>query len=440
MLKVGFAVSDITPPLGVELTGFAGRRSGAIGVHDPLQARALVLQSDEAKGQAIAVLCCDLLGLDFESVQRIREAVAARTFVDADALMICCSHTHSGPASMHLRGMGEPDPAYLDVLLRKCTDAVQMAADALAPGRLGWGRGHVQIGVNRRERREEATVLGENPQGPIAPFVDVLRLDRDGERVVLCVHAAHAVVLGGQNLHVSADYPGYVRQTVERVGGGNTHSMFAQGCCGDINSQVVGGSFEDARRLGTILGAEVVMTAEQVATTETPVLRAASKRLSLPVVVPTPERAHSLLAEYRGRWERAKAEGADARALRMLETQIEWEEHIVGVAEGRTPVEPGPFEVQVLGIGDGALVGLSGEVFVEYALEIEARSPAAHTAVAAYTNGVVGYVPTDKAYPEGGYEVEGAQHYYGRLTVAPAAGKTILDTASALLTALWAAD
>jgi len=438
MLKVGYAVSDITPPLGVELTGFAGRRSGAIGVHDPLEARALVLGTDAAEKPALAILCCDLLGLDFESVQRVRKQVAARASIAPEAVMICCSHTHSGPASMHLRGMGKCDAAYLDVLLRKCADAVQMAAGRLLEAQLGWGRGQVQIGVNRREHSGARMVLGQNLEGPVAPFVDVLRVDANDTRFALCVHAAHAVVLGGNNLYLSADYPGYVRSTVEGAEGPATHALFAQGCCGNINSRVVGGAFEDARRLGTILGAAVVEVFEQTPTGTEAVLSARSKRLELPVLVPTVEEAQSRLAEYRRGWEEAKASGADARRLGMLADHVEWETQVLEIAEGKRAAEPAPFEVQVLRIGSGALVGLSGEVFVEHALAIEEQSPASHTAVAAYTNGVVGYVPTEKAYPEGGYEVEGAHHYYGRLMIGPASGGMIVNAACELLQDLWA--
>jgi len=334
--------------------------------------------------------------------------------------------------------MGKPDAAYLEVLLRKCADAVEMAGEKLSPARVGWGRGEVQIGINRRERREQGTVLGYNPQGVVARFTDVLRVDLEGRRLVWCLHAAHAVVLGGNNLHISADYPNYVRRTVEGGATVPTTSLFAQGACGNINAQVVGGTFEDARRLGTILGAEVVRTAEQVEVKEEMVLAAKSRRLELPVLVPAPEQARATLAEYQRRWEEAKAAGADERCLGMLADQVALEEEFVEIAEGKRPADSAPFEVQVMRIGNGALVGLSGEVFVEHALNIEKVSPAAHTAVAAYTNGVVGYIPTREAYAEGGYEVEVAHHYYGRLAVAPEAGEMIVQAAADLLSEMWA--
>jgi hypothetical protein len=69
-------------------------------------------------------------------------------------------------------------------------------------------------------------------------------------------------VLGSSNLLVSVDYPGYAVAEFERAMKGSV-AMFIQGCCGNINSKVVGGTFEDAERLGGALGRETIMTVER---------------------------------------------------------------------------------------------------------------------------------------------------------------------------------
>ena len=45
------------------------------------------------------------------------------------------------------------------------------------------------------------------------------------------------------------------------------------------------------------------------------------------------------------------------------------------------------------------------ELFTEFGLEIKSQSPFKYTMVTELTNGTIGYVPTLKAYEEGGYEV-----------------------------------
>jgi hypothetical protein len=71
-----------------------------------------------------------------------------------------------------------------------------------------------------------------------------------------------------------------------------------------------------------------------------------------------------------------------------------------------------PMEVQVLRIGDLALVAHAAETFTEIGQAIKEGSPAPHTLFAGYSNGCVGYVPTARAHAEGGYEVEQAPLAY----------------------------
>ena len=76
-----------------------------------------------------------------------------------------------------------------------------------------------------------------------------------------------------------------------------------------------------------------------------------------------------------------------------------------------------PFEVQTLHFGRLlALVALSGEISVEYALRLkrELHPAFAHTCIAAYANGIIGYVPARRQIPEGGYEVWTNQYYLKR--------------------------
>jgi neutral ceramidase len=85
--------------------------------------------------------------------------------------------------------------------------------------------------------------------------------------------------------------------------------------------------------------------------------------------------------------------------------------------------------VQVLAIGDAALVGIPGELFVEFGLEIKQRSPFAHTYVAGLANGCVGYLPTRRAFQAGGYETRLARS--SKLT--PEAGERLTAVALDLL-------
>ena len=149
--KAGVAVANITPPVGVDMTGFGGRPSGAIGIHDDLFAKVLELDDGNRK---LVILTSDLLSLDFDLVSRLRELIKERLHIPPESVMLSSSHTHSGPATISLRGLGKRDENYVDVLVSKIVGATVEAESKLSEAKLGYGRGNVQVGVNRRQNRE----------------------------------------------------------------------------------------------------------------------------------------------------------------------------------------------------------------------------------------------------------------------------------------------
>ena len=68
--------------------------------------------------------------------------------------------------------------------------------------------------------------------------------------------------------------------------------------------------------------------------------------------------------------------------------------------------KPHEVEVQVIALGkDVAWVSLPGEVFTELGLAIKQDSPFATTIIAELANGLLGYIPSRRAYAQGNYEV-----------------------------------
>ena len=438
-LEAGSSAVNITPPVGVDLSGFGGRVSGCVGVHDELFAEALVLRAGDVR---LGLVTSDLIGLDADTVADVRDRVAARIDLPPERLMISCSHTHSGPATPCLPFLGGVDESYVEVLKGKLASVVGAAAGELQPASLAAGREEVLVGVNRRQRLPDGRiVLGINPQGNVAPYVDVLRLQGEAEtpRAVFFSHAAHPVTLGGDNLLVTADFPGFARQIVERAWSPAPVAMFGQGCCGNINSdRDRPGDFPQARRLGYRLGAAAVKAAEKMWTElgDDVALAAASDTVELPLFDPPPlAEAEATLQSLQT--EREAAYQQDNLGRRELaDGLVGWAERVLELSRQDARGLTVPIEIQALRIGDVAVVGLPGEVFVEYQLNIDAASPFRQTIVLAYTNGNIGYFPTASAYPEGGYEVEAAYKYYGTLMHRPESEGQVLASARQLLDGL----
>ena len=195
-MKVGLSSVNITPPIGVPMAGYSARMSSAKGIHDDLYAKVVVFDDGNTKATLIR---CDLIGLGKDFIEDTRRLIEAETGIDGNNVMITCTHTHSGPITDSLF----PDlNAWMKVLSKKIKGAVAAANRNLKEAKIGFNRGSVEgIVINRRK-----------PGGPVDTEVGIIRIDdlSGNPMAALVNYTCHAVVLGPDNLLISADYPGYV--------------------------------------------------------------------------------------------------------------------------------------------------------------------------------------------------------------------------------------
>lgn len=427
-LKAGAAALDITPPVGVDLCGYGGRPGPSIGVHDELYAKALYL---EAGGRAL-VITADIIGLDYESVAGVRQQITAATGLTAEQIMIGCSHTHSGPGTPCLPTLGRTDERYFPVLLRKLAAVGELAIKRAADACVGHSREAADVGINRRQSWGTEPSDG-TPRGPHIEYVDVLAVNGVDRPIArLFIHPAHGVTLGGDNLLISADWMGYAQRYIERLDPGAV-AMFGQGCCGNINSEPRG-SFEIAQAQGRSVAGAALKAAELAHYRPDVLVSTARQSFALPCFDPPPvAEAEAILDEMRTNLE--KQADANCGTRMYLDGMVSWAQWLLEQStRGATGLQI-PYEAQGIRVGDFALIGLPGEVFVEYAMQISSRSPFQQTAVMSYTNGTPGYIPTAAAYEHGGYEVEGAYRFYcgGYTMIRPESEQLILDAADSVL-------
>lgn len=430
MVRAGVGKCDITPPVGVYLTGYAGRPGPSTSVHDSLEAQALLLESEGARA---AVITADILTFDDGTIERIAAGVRSKVGIAADSVLFCASHTHAGPSVSAISGMGTPDPKYLDSLADTIVDTVCRAAEQVAPVRMGAGRVEVRIGVNRRRQTAKGIALAPEPSKPIDPDLSVLRLDNPAGKpiCVLFNHACHGVVLGGDNTAISADWIGYARRAIERTFPGTT-VMFAQGACADINPGEMG-TFEMAQRQGEKVAEAVAALAPTIQTAPIERLAAMSIPFEMPLLpLPSLEQARKELSDAQQQVAGLQQQGAPISHINAAGAIVAWAERLVRAAETGGP-DPMRSRTTAIALDGIALVGLPGEVFCEIGMNIRARSPFARTFVIAYANRVLGYIPTRQAYDEGGYEVDGAYKYYGVAKVAPTAQEALEQAAARVL-------
>ncbi|MDP7130087.1 MAG: neutral/alkaline non-lysosomal ceramidase N-terminal domain-containing protein [Planctomycetota bacterium] len=145
--KAAAARVDITPPIGLWMTGFGAREVPSSGIHDPLYAKALVIESQGNRG---VLVCLDIIQPSPDIIAQVRFGVEQTTGIPAESLFINSTHTHSGPATCRFNGMGVYDGAYCEQLSKKIVTAVRLACSDLSPATLQFGTAPVTIGANRR--------------------------------------------------------------------------------------------------------------------------------------------------------------------------------------------------------------------------------------------------------------------------------------------------
>lgn len=426
-MKAGSWKVRITPPVGSPLAGYSRRSSFSTGIHDHLNARILLLDDGTTRGGMVS---CDLIGVLPDTTASIRDAARKLGF-PGENIMVCAFHTHSGPV---------PDLGYgrMGIWMKEMSSMIcrslPRAASRLAEAGLAYGSCMMEgLTINRRRPKD----------GPVDPELVAVRWrSSDGRMTHLLNYSCHAVVLGPDNYLISADYPGYAMRGIERETGGTC--LFTNGTCGNINPLTdslrsrleaggdiydrAGGTFAEAKRLGQSLASAARRALSKSHDRERPDLRFATHDLEIPVQPTVSEKEiASRIAELERSMPIMERDRASPDQLYRAGLELSF------ARKARVYLEEGcaRSEIQGIRIGDLALIGLPGEVFVETGLEIKARarSRGIKAVVVELANDYLGYLPTDQAFSEGGYEVGVARS----LGFGPGLERSLLEGAKAVL-------
>lgn len=398
--KAGLAEVKITPDEPVHMAGYASRNKPYEKVTADLYAKALALE--DGKGKRAVLVTSDLIGFRGTIADAICERIAEKTGLKRAQVLLNSSHTHTGPTpSLAPSGAGmtpqdvEKTVAYTKSLQDKVADLVARALGRLEPAKLSWGSGVVNFPMNRREFTPRGVILGVNARGPADRSVPVLRVDGpDGKlRAVLFQSACHNTTLGGDIYEICGDFAGFAQQHVQEQNPG-VQAMFMIGCGGDANPYPRG-TMAFSRQHGAELGKEVLRV---VGTKLVPVrgpLSAQFERVDIPLEPVKPVEELRQLAEKGPSHQRG-----------VFKSQLET------IEKGGKPPTHYNAPLAVWQFGDDlTLVGISGEVVVDYVTALETAIGPLRLWVAGYCNDVFGYLPSARVVREGGYETRGV--YYG---------------------------
>lgn len=470
VLHAGAAWRVITPPVGVSMSGWNPRASGDIRsryVHDDLYAKALVLRSGS---RAWALVAVDLSGVDAVATEQIRQGAARRAGLEPDAVMVCATHTHSGPAfcpvattyspedmarltigrdgsapsamgevtavSSSASWVGETDLAWKAWFVGQAIDAVDEAWSALRPASVGFGAARVDgVASSRRvlmsdgswgdPRRDSVKGVRVVSRTNIDPMVRVFAVRKRGTDAPLAAvinYGTHPWIFCGSG--ISAEIAGAAAGQVADAWAGSGCDLpvilYTSGPEGDVTPiwnvdieavwrtrpdedteaglerRERGFKRELARLGGRVADGSMTAIRGVAGWDETPQVWARRREVALPLKNGYSHVDDVLLAG----WQRAAPES----------------HHLT--------------EVQALGAGEWAFLGLPGEPFVSLGADIRARSGFGPLTIAALANefGAVSYIADRKSYGQGGYET-------AFTPVGPGSGEALVDGAVALLAA-----
>ncbi len=408
--RAGAAREVITPPTGIYLIGYGDRTKGNIGVHDDLTATALVLSDGQTD---IAIVALDLLAINEFIVDRIRQQL------EPVEVLLCCSHTHSGPITYADGKSPRKNRDYIDLMVERICAAVKRARQQLVPARLEYGLGDADVGINRREKMADGHFeIGRNPEGVRDSSAQVVSVFQEsGQRLATLVnYACHGTVLGPDNLLVSADWIGAMRREVENSLGGL--ALFLQGAAANINPDMY---WEDERAYDKVseqgkrvaeVVVNVVQTTSKTILPQPLVLKRTTAWLPTETAVtsskPPKNYGRELLAM--AKLPAFMAIFADI----LLNQRYPWR----SVIEAKGGYWSVPMRINALRLGGLALITFAAETFTEIGMKVKELSPANETLFASVSDGCISYLHTAASHSEGGYEVDTAPlayRYPGRL-------------------------
>ncbi len=419
ILFAGAATADLTPGEGVSLDGPISKPGPALGVHDPLKSRAIVLRLRDTK---VLLVINDLCMVDREVFDAAKTLVFEKTGIPVAHQLMAATHTHAAPRVSRI-STRPPDEQYRTFVAQRIADAAARANENLAPATIGLGTFELPnlaacrrslckpetVAVNpygeRGERVKSVAGKGEvlRPAGPVDPEFSLLSIRHtDGSALAVLGNFSVHYCGGYERGLVSADYFGYYARRLEsRLKSNRPGQPFvgimSNATSGDIGSfrrietpKQSSGAWSRMEYFGNFLADRTLQELDKLQHSTPQVLAVRTSELLLKVRKPDRARiqwARTLLDDPKRdaphRWSRIYAQ-------ETLHLEKFPDRYAV--------------PLQVIRIGDVALTAAPCEVFAATGLKLKAESPFEHTLNLELANGYSGYLPDRQQHEWGGYE------------------------------------
>ncbi len=226
----GYAVKEVMPEdLTSKKYWIAGHGMGNTidRVHDPITVSAMWLGSGDS---GIVHICADIIGLTNFEVNIVRDSLKGFSEKsNCKSINISCSHTHAGFDTVGYWGQlmklqTGKDPEYMDLLLKSLKEVAIEAYENRKSGKLYVGS--VSVPEAQLDKREPVILHDTLTRIRFVP-------DDGSTETWLMNFGAHPNTLGGSNRDCSADYPYWLRKTINDEK--TTNVMFSVSAIGGVD-------------------------------------------------------------------------------------------------------------------------------------------------------------------------------------------------------------
>ena len=426
LVRVGVFDVDASPPVGSPLAYDPTK-----GIQTPLSCRGVVIAG---KGKPIVLCAVDWIGISSGGQDFFKTTIAEMVGTDSSRVVIHTLHQHDAPrcdfdaeALLKDRGIsgGGFNPDHARSVAKAAADAAKKALDeAEQVTHLGEGKGIVEkVASNRRIQGPDGKVIvtrytaTKNPEvrampvGTIDPELKMITF-WNGEKAIaaLTYYATHPQSYYRTGM-ASPDFPGLARNGRQEETG-VPHIHF-NGAGGNIGA----GKWND----GSVANRQVL--ADKVA---------ASMKLALENTVKIPVTSDDVAWQVEPVLLPMGEHVVESELLKKLENKVETPAARYGAAKAlvwlRRNQSGDRIPISCLTLKDSKILHMPGELFVEYQLNAQKLRPDLFVAMAAYGEYAPGYIGTDIAYGQGGYETSNRAS-----RVAPGVEKVLMEAVGKLL-------
>lgn len=410
--RAGAFTINITPEVTATWGGTELHRDEA--EDSDLLAHAVVLTDGNEIG---AVVSTDLTMISRRYFLEMRELAAVRSGIPAKNITIGANHVHVAPSMApgwrYLNNDG-PDPMYVDMLADRVATAVKKAGDQMEPARIATGQAPTSgITFNRRYLRPDGSAemvfsSSRDPAFPAAGPADnelgyILFENLDGVPIALITSfSAHNHVVGGSPVPgrpdssvFHRDFGGRFGDVVRKRLGVPVPTVYLAGAGGDTAWQdpdkapPIDGPAA-AWSIGTDLASALFDHLDSSPKREISDLKFTSELIDIP---------DRPLAESHFCDDMCRGNAAGIQDMDRARWTAE-KEAVASRGDDTSCI----VEIGAISFSGTAISTNPAELFVEFGLDIKKRSPFDVTLVSQLSNGYCGYVPTERAFDEGGYE------------------------------------